>query len=66
MNTINKTDFPNSYKMGPDHKGRFGEYGGRFVSETLMPLILSLEEDYNLAKETKVFGKNIMIFLKIM
>ena len=57
MNTINKSDFPNSYKMGPDHKGRFGEYGGRFVSETLMPLILSLEEEYNLAKKDKDFWK---------
>ncbi len=57
MNTVNNTDFPNSYKMGPDHKGRFGEYGGRFVSETLMPLILSLEEEYNLAKRDKGFWK---------
>ena len=30
----------NSYKSGPDEKGRFGDFGGRFVSETLMPLIL--------------------------
>ena len=35
MNTVNNTDFPNSYKMGPDNRGRFGEYGGRFVSENV-------------------------------
>jgi tryptophan synthase beta chain len=35
---------------GPDEQGRFGIHGGRFVSETLMPLILSLEEEYETAK----------------
>ena len=43
-------DFLNSFKNGPDEKGRFGNYGGRFVAETLMPLILSLEEEYEKAK----------------
>ena len=36
----------NSLKNLPDHKGRFGEFGGRFVAETLMPLILSVEESF--------------------
>lgn len=40
----------NSYKSGPDSEGRFGGYGGRFVSETLMPLILELEAEYAKAK----------------
>jgi tryptophan synthase beta chain len=40
----------NSYKTGPDEKGRFGDFGGRFVSETLMPLILDLEAEYEKAK----------------
>src|SRR4026209_1478567 len=34
---------PNSYRTGPDERGLFGIYGGRFVAETLMPLILVLE-----------------------
>lgn len=40
----------NSFKAGPDEKGRFGDFGGRFVSETLMPLILDLEAEYEKAK----------------
>ncbi len=43
-------DLINSYKTGPDENGRFGQFGGRFVSETLMPLILELEERYEFAK----------------
>ena len=57
MNKINKKTVLNSYKKGPDHRGRFGDYGGRFVSETLMPLILSLEEEYNQVKKDKEFWK---------
>ena len=34
---------PNSFRTGPDERGFFGIYGGRFVAETLMPLILELE-----------------------
>jgi tryptophan synthase beta chain len=41
---------PNSFRNGPDERGRFGEFGGRFVSETLMPLILDLEAEYEKAK----------------
>jgi tryptophan synthase beta chain len=40
----------NSYRTGPDERGRFGMFGGRFVSETLMPLILDLEARYEFAK----------------
>ena len=40
----------NSYMTGPDEQGRFGMFGGRFVSETLMPLILDLEARYEFAK----------------
>ena len=40
----------NSYTTGPDERGRFGDFGGRFVSETLMPLILDLEAEYEKAK----------------
>ncbi len=45
----------NSFKTGPDEDGRFGQFGGRFVSETLMPLILDLEKEYIKAKESKHF-----------
>jgi tryptophan synthase beta chain len=40
----------NSFMTGPDEQGRFGMFGGRFVSETLMPLILDLEARYEFAK----------------
>ena len=43
-------DLFNSFMTGPDEKGRFGQFGGRFVSETLMPLILELEDQYEKAK----------------
>ncbi len=44
------TDLINSFMAGPDERGRFGDFGGRFVSETLMPLILDLEAEYEKAK----------------
>ena len=48
-------DLFNSFMNGPDEAGRFGIYGGRFVSETLMPLILELEEQYERAKTDDSF-----------
>ncbi|MGE4313997.1 MAG: tryptophan synthase subunit beta [Pseudobdellovibrionaceae bacterium] len=45
----------NSYTQGPDERGRFGAFGGRFVAETLMPLILSVEEAWNTAKNDPAF-----------
>jgi len=48
-------DFVNSYFTGPDENGRFGDFGGRFVSETLMPLILELEAQYEHAKTDDSF-----------
>jgi tryptophan synthase beta chain len=50
---------PNSYRSGPDERGFFGIYGGRFVAETLMPLILSLEKAYNDAKHDPAFAKQL-------
>jgi tryptophan synthase beta chain len=49
------TDLFNSFMNGPDEKGRFGIHGGRFVSETLMPLILRLEEEFEKAKTDPEF-----------
>jgi tryptophan synthase beta chain len=46
---------PNSYRGGPDSTGHFGAYGGRFVAETLMPLVLSLETAYEAAKQDPAF-----------
>ena len=54
----------NSYTEGPDENGRFGVFGGRFVSETLMPLILSLESEYEKVKSDKSFWKEMDFFLK--
>jgi tryptophan synthase beta chain len=48
-------EMPNSYMTGPDEQGRFGDFGGRFVSETLMPLILDLEAEYEKAKVDPTF-----------
>ncbi|MFK5998850.1 MAG: tryptophan synthase subunit beta [Rhodobacterales bacterium] len=45
----------NSFMNGPDERGRFGNYGGRFVSETLMPLILDLQAEYEKAKVDPTF-----------
>ncbi|MDS9467897.1 tryptophan synthase subunit beta [Paracoccus sp. MBLB3053] len=48
-------DLINSFMTGPDEQGRFGIFGGRFVSETLMPLILDLEAEYERAKTDPEF-----------
>ena len=54
----------NSYKSGPDEEGFFNIYGGRFVAETLMPLILELEKEYKKAKNDKNFAKEIKYWNK--
>jgi len=46
---------PNSLRNGPDERGQFGQFGGRYVSETLMPLILDLEREYRAAKADPAF-----------
>ncbi|HKU08460.1 MAG TPA: tryptophan synthase subunit beta, partial [Bradyrhizobium sp.] len=46
---------PNSFRSGPDERGHFGNFGGRFVAETLMPLILDLEKAYAVAKADPAF-----------
>ncbi len=55
MGDVMAEDGLNSFMMGPDEQGRFGQFGGRFVSETLMPLILELEERYEHAKTDPSF-----------
>ena len=46
---------PNTYRAFPDERGHFGEFGGRYVAETLMPLILELEAAYRAAKADPAF-----------
>ncbi len=46
---------PNTFRAGPDERGFFGIYGGRFVAETLMPLILELQTAYDAAKDDASF-----------
>jgi len=46
---------PNSFANQPDERGHFGQFGGRYVSETLMPLILDLEREYRAAKQDPAF-----------
>ncbi len=50
---------PNSFATGPDDKGFFGLFGGRFVAETLMPLVLDLERAYTAAKADPAFQAEI-------
>ncbi len=49
----------NSYRTGPDERGHFGSFGGRFVAETLMPLILDLERAYEEARQDPDFRREL-------
>jgi len=49
------TDSPNTYRAGPDEDGHFGIFGGRYVAETLMPLLLQVEQAYEDAKADPAF-----------
>src|SRR5205807_7986657 len=55
---------PNSFRTGPDERGHFGIFGGRFVAETLMPLILDLEKAYADAKADPAFQAEMNGHLK--
>ena len=55
---------PNSFRIGPDERGHFGDFGGRFVAETLMPLILDLERHYVAAKQDPSFKAELDGLLK--
>jgi tryptophan synthase beta chain len=52
---VNQSPNLNSYREGPDEDGRFGIFGGRFVAETLMPLILELQDEWDKAKTDPAF-----------
>ena len=55
---------PNSYRTLPDEAGRFGIHGGRFVAETLMPLILEVEKAYYTAKSDSAFESELLYYQK--
>ena len=54
----------NNYKIFPDKDGRFGKNGGRFVAETLMPLLLAVEEEYKKAKNSKSFKSKLKYYFE--
>ena len=56
---MNAPDKPNSYRTGPDERGFFGIFGGRFVAETLMPVILDLEAAYAAARIDPAFQREM-------
>ena len=62
--TISSNKIPNSFKDGPDINGHFGIFGGRYVAETLMPLILLVEQAYNNAKADPAFQAELNHYLK--
>ncbi|MDX9860973.1 MAG: tryptophan synthase subunit beta [Rhodospirillales bacterium] len=57
-------DKPNTYRGGPDEQGHFGIYGGRYVAETLMPLILEVERAYGAAKADPAFAADMAGYFK--
>jgi tryptophan synthase beta chain len=54
----------NSYRTGPDENGNYGIFGGRFVAETLMPLILSVEQSWNEARTDAAFREELDMYLR--
>src|SRR3546814_1065067 len=54
----------NSYRTQPDERGHFGQFGGRYVAETLMPLILDLEREYRAAKQDPEFEEEFQYLLR--
>ena len=55
---------PNSFRNQPDERGHFGQFGGRYVAETLMPLVLELETEYRKAKQDPAFEEEFNALLK--
>ena len=53
-----------NYNQYPDESGHFGKFGGRFVAETLMPLILQVEQEYKKARKDPKFTKELNYYLK--
>ncbi len=58
------TETPNTYRGGPDESGHFGSYGGRYVAETLMPLILEVGRAYEAACADPTFQDELDYYLE--
>ncbi len=58
------TDQINTYRAGPDERGHFGIFGGRFVAETLMPLILEVEKAWDAARDDPSFEEELQYYFK--
>ena len=54
----------NSFKNQPSEEGKFGDYGGMFVAETLMPLILEVSKSYAKLKKNKLFQEELIYYQK--
>ena len=57
-------EHPNTFRAGPDEKGHFGIFGGRYVAETLMPLVLEVERAYDAAKADPSYQAELDDYLK--
>ncbi|HXR86018.1 MAG TPA: tryptophan synthase subunit beta [Stellaceae bacterium] len=55
---------PNTFRAGPDERGLFGMFGGRYVAETLMPLVLEVERAYDAAKRDPEFAKAMAYYFE--
>jgi tryptophan synthase beta chain len=55
---------PNTFRAGPDERGLFGMFGGRYVAETLMPLVLSVERAYDAARRDPEFAKAMAYYFE--
>ena len=55
---------PNTFRRGPDERGMFGIFGGRFVAETLMPLVLAVERAYDEARRDPEFAREMARYLE--
>ena len=60
---LNKFKKFNFHKF-PDKNGRFGDFGGRFVAETLMPLLLNVEDQYKKQKNQRNLKVKLIIILR--
>ena len=64
MSQTDRDKQPETYRAGPDESGRFGLYGGRFVAETLMPLILEVEKGWQQAQSDPAFEQELDYYSK--
>ncbi len=55
---------PNTYRAGPDDNGHFGMFGGRYVAETLMPLVLEVEKAYGAARKDPDFAAELEYYFR--